>query len=157
MLFSRSLISPQCSTPPSNVQPSYRLPGPAHFHTPGECWCKELPKRSLSSSVVSCILLMLNLTSFLQNPALPGSIPEAGSSCQAVPVILPVSPLFPSIFPAVLAASTRGVSNSTQHSCLQFCGQTAQMHTGHSHAALFLRSHWQVFPLQNRYRSYCSW
>lgn len=36
-------------------------------------------------------LLTLNLTSFLQNPALPGSIPEAGSSCQAVSVILPIS------------------------------------------------------------------
>lgn len=53
--------------------------------------------------------------SFLQNPALPGSIPEAGSSCQAILVTLLVSLLFPSIFPAPLGsqiALTTAVSSS---------------------------------------------
>lgn len=64
----------------------------------------------------------------------------------------------PSYFPAssqLFAASTSGVSNSTRHSCLQLHGQTSQVLTGHSHTILFLRSHQQAFPLQNRYSS-CS-
>lgn len=42
---------------PLPLMSSHTLPGPAHFHTLGEHQCKELPKRSLSSSVVSCMLL----------------------------------------------------------------------------------------------------
>lgn len=88
---------------PLNIQPSHTLPGPAHFHALGECRCKELPKRSLSSPD-HCPYLLFPVCSsphsqphFLPSkPCLPGSIPGAGSGCQAVPVILPVSLLFPS-------------------------------------------------------------
>lgn len=119
------------------------LPISAHL----ESQCKELPKRYLSSSVVFCILPTLNFTSFLQNLALPGSIPEAGSSCQAILAILPVS-LFSQHLP-----SSSGVSNSTPHSCLQLHGQTSQILTLSCFSGHIDKS----FPCRAGTEVVCSW
>lgn len=103
MLFSRSLSCPRCSTPPSNIQPSHTLPGPAHFHTLRECRCKELLKRSLSSPLVSCILLS-SLSTFL--PSFKTLLcQEASQKLVAAvrlfcypPSLSPISQHFPGVF-----------------------------------------------------------
>lgn len=107
------------------------LPGPARCFKSGRPEsCPKDPCPHLLLPLIHLLFVLfsffLDLTASLQNSALPGYVPEVGSSCQAAPAVLPVSVLAISYpFPicpypiAAFAASTDGLSSSTWHSWLQ--------------------------------------
>lgn len=81
---------------------------------------------------------------------------------QATPAVLPVScpccflPSLHLLIPAFAASTGGGLKQHMPQLALALAPWpgvfgTSQTHTGHSHSVLFLRSRWQVFPLQNRH------